>query len=153
MLIRNTPFPGTLLANKVTTTADPFRFIDEAVSTLFREADTGNRPWVPAVDIVEDKDTLTLKADVPEVDPANVKIQIENGTLTLQGERKFENRSEEKGSYHRIERAYGSFARSFVLPDTVDPEKVSADYKHGVLTIVLPKKELAKPRSIEVKLS
>jgi HSP20 family protein len=75
---------------------------------------------------------------------------MENGTLTLKGERKFEDRERAKG-YHRIERAYGTFARSFALPETVETEKVRADYKNGVLTVTLPKKEVAKPRSIKVE--
>ena len=86
------------------------------------------------------------------MDPKNVGIQIENGTLTLKGERKFEQEKNGKG-FHRIERSYGSFVRAFSLPDTVDAEKVKADYKNGVLTVTIAKKEVAKPRTINVEVN
>lgn len=112
----------------------------------------GSRPWNPGVDIYETENELVLKLDVPGVNQNEIDIQLENGTLTIKGERKFENASDSKG-YHRIERNYGAFARSFSLPDTVDSEKVRAEYKDGVLTILVAKKELAKPRSIRVEVS
>jgi HSP20 family protein len=93
-----------------------------------------------------------LKADLPDVKMENIDIQIENGTLTLKGERKFQGEENGKG-YHRVERSYGTFARYFTLPDTVDSEKVRADYANGVLTVTLPKKEVAKPRTIKVQVS
>ena len=93
-----------------------------------------------------------VKMDIPEVELKDVDIRLENYTLTVKGERKFENLADSK-AYHRIERSYGTFARTFTLPDTVDTEKVRADYKNGVLAIVLPKKELAKPRTIKVEIS
>ena len=96
---------------------------------------------------------MVLKADIPDVEPKNVAIQLENGTLTLKGERKFEEQKNGHKGYHRIERSYGSFVRAFSLPDTVDAEKVQADYKNGVLTVTLPKKEVAKPRTINVQIS
>jgi HSP20 family protein len=126
------------------------RLFQDSLSRLFSES--ASRPWSPAVDIFETDNELVLKADVPEVDPKNVAIQLENGTLTLKGERKFEDQKNGKG-FHRIERSYGTFTRAFSLPDTVDGEKVKADYKNGVLTITLPKKEVAKPRSINVEIS
>ena len=89
---------------------------------------------------------------MPDIDPKNVGIQLENGTLTLKGERKFEKESNGKG-FHRIERSYGKFVRAFSLPDTVEGDKVKADYKNGVLTITLPKKEVAKPRTINVEIN
>ena len=92
-----------------------------------------------------------MKADLPEVDPKNVGIQLENGTLTLKGERKFEEQRNGKG-FHRIERSYGTFVRAFSLPETVDGDKVKADFKNGVLTITLPKKEVAKPKTINVEI-
>ena len=93
---------------------------------------------------------MVIKADLPEVDMKDIHVEIENGTLTLKGERKFE--SEKKGAgYHRIERSYGSFARCFSLPETVEADKVKADYKDGVLSVTLPKKELAKPRTVKVE--
>ena len=125
------------------------RLFQDAVSRLFSEAPTA-RPWAPAVDIYENENELVLKADVPAIKLEDIKIEIENGTLTIQGERKFE-KSEGKGGYHRIERSYGSFVRCFSLPETVDPEKVNAEYTGGVLTVTLAKKEVAKPRSIKVE--
>ena len=123
------------------------RMFQDSLSRLFSEP--ASRPWAPAVDIFENENELVLKADLPEVDPKNVGIQMENGTLTLRGERRFEENKGGKG-YHRIERGYGSFVRAFSLPETIDPEKVSADYKNGVLTITLPKKEVAKPRTVNI---
>ncbi|MGA2602465.1 MAG: Hsp20/alpha crystallin family protein [Bryobacteraceae bacterium] len=110
------------------------------------------RPWVPAVDIFETENEWVLKADLPDVKLENVDIQIENGNLTLKGERKFQKEENGKG-YQRVERSYGTFARYFSLPDTVDSENVRADYANGVLTVKLPKKEVAKPRSIKVQVN
>jgi HSP20 family protein len=126
------------------------RLFHDSVSRLFGEP--ASRPWSPAVDIFETENELVLKADVPDVDPQNIGIQLENGTLTLKGERRYEENKNNKG-FHRIERSYGSFSRAFSLPETVDGEKVQADYKNGVLTITLPKKEVAKPRTINVQIS
>ena len=126
------------------------RLFQDSLSRLWGEP--ASRPWTPAVDIYETQNELVLKADVPDVDPKNVGIQLENGTLTLKGERKFEQQQNGKG-FHRIERSYGSFVRAFSLPDTVEAENVKADYKNGVLTITLPKKDVAKPRSINVEVS
>jgi HSP20 family protein len=126
-----------------------FRAFQDTVNRFLAEP-TGIRPWSPAVDIFETQDELVLRADLPGTQPREVAIQIENGTLTLKGERKFENAENSKG-YHRIERGYGTFARSFTLPDTVDAEKVKAEFSAGVLTITLPKKEVAKPRAIQVE--
>jgi HSP20 family protein len=124
------------------------RLFQDSVSRLLSEP--SSRPWSPPVDIFETENELVLKADLPEVDPKNVQIKVENGTLTLRGERKFEEAKGGKG-YHRIERSYGSFVRVFSLPDTVDSEKVTADYKGGVLSITLPKKEVAKPKTVEIQ--
>ena len=126
------------------------RLFQDSLSRLFGEP--ASRPWSPAVDIFETDNELVLKADVPDIDAKNVAIQLENGTLTLKGERRFEDQKNGKG-FHRIERSYGSFTRAFSLPDTVDGEKVKADYKNGVLTITLPKKEVAKPRTINVEIN
>ncbi len=110
------------------------------------------RPWVPPVDIKETENELIFKADVPDVDMNNIDVKLENGTLTLRGERKFEDKKDE-GGWHRVERSYGSFERVFTVPDTVNPEGVRADYKNGTLTITLPKKEVAKPRQIKIQVS
>jgi HSP20 family protein len=134
-------------------TADPFqglRFFEDAVTRLMNEPRTG-RPWSPAVDILETEDALTLKADLPDVKIEDIDIRVENGTMTLRGSRKFERDENVKG-YHRIERSYGDFVRSFALPPTVETDKVGAEYKNGVLTITLPKKETAKPRQVKVEI-
>jgi len=127
------------------------RLFQDTVNRLLSEQNT-TRPWAPPVDIFETDNALILKADVPDVDIKGVDIQIENGTLTLKGERKFEKDEKNKG-FHRIERSYGSFVRYFTLPETVDTENVQADYNNGVLTVTLPKKEVAKPKSIKVQVS
>jgi HSP20 family protein len=126
------------------------RLFQDSISRLFSEP--ASRPWSPAVDIYETENELVLKADLPDVDPKNVGIQVENGTLTLKGERKFEQEKNGKG-FHRLERSYGAFVRAFSLPNTVDAEHVKADYKSGVLTVTVPKKEVAKPRTINVEVS
>ena len=126
-----------------------FRSFQDAVSRMLSEP-RSQRPWTPAVDILETDNELIIKADLPDVDMKDIHVDIENGTLALKGERKFEQEEKDLG-YHRMERSYGSFARYFSLPDTVEPDKVKADYKNGVLTVSLPKKEIAKPRSIKVQ--
>jgi HSP20 family protein len=110
------------------------------------------RPWSPPVDIFETETELTFKVDAAGVSLADIDVQLENGTLTLKGERKFKKDDKVTG-YHRMERSYGAFARSFTLPETVDPEGVRADYADGVLTVTLAKKELAKPRTIKVNVN
>ena len=106
--------------------------------------------WAPSVDISETDGEYQIKAEIPDVKKEDVKVTLEDGVLTIQGERKHE--KEEKGKkYHRIERSYGSFVRSFTLPDLVDEEKVKAEFKDGVLNLQLPKSEKAKPKAIEVK--
>jgi len=106
--------------------------------------------WAPLVDISEDDQEYLIKAELPEVKKEDVKVTAEEGTLTIMGERKFA--KEEKGKkYHRVERAYGSFGRSFSLPDDASPAKVSAEFKDGVLTVHLVKSQKAKPQQVEVK--
>ncbi|MCC7498610.1 MAG: Hsp20/alpha crystallin family protein [Bryobacterales bacterium] len=100
----------------------------------------------------ETENELVVKADLPDVDQKDIDINVENGTLALKGERRFEKKTDNQG-YHRIERSYGSFVRYFGLPDSVDTEKVRAEYKNGVLTVTLPKKEAAKPRAIKVEVT
>ena len=124
------------------------RLFEDAFTRMLSEPRTG-RPWSPAVDIYETEHELVLKADVPDVELKDIDVRVENQTLTLKGERKFQQESSSKG-YHRIERGYGEFVRSFAVPSTVDTEKVSAEYQNGVLTVKLPKKDAAKPRQIKV---
>jgi HSP20 family protein len=133
------------------TVSDPLataRFFEDAFSRLLNEPRAG-RPWSPAVDIFETEDALVLKADVPDLDLKDIDVRVENQTLTLAGERKFDSEQSANG-YHRIERSYGQFQRSFSVPQTVDTEKVTAEYHAGVLTVKLPKKEAAKPRQVKI---
>jgi HSP20 family protein len=128
-----------------------FQSLQDTMNRFFAEP-AANRPWVPAVDIRETENDLVLKADVPDMKFEDIDVRLENGTLTLRGERKFEAQKDE-GGWHRVERSYGSFERVFTLPDTVNPEGVTADYKNGTLTVTLPKKEIAKPRQVKVQIS
>ena len=106
--------------------------------------------WSPLVDISEDDKEYLIKAELPEVKKEDVKVTAEDGTLTIMGERKFE-KEEKNKKYHRVERAYGSFMRSFSLPDNADANLVDAQYRDGVLTVNVGKSEKAKPRAIDVK--
>ena len=142
---------------------DPFRdlaSLHNRVGRLFEEGLCGlrgdqreealdSRAWAPAVDILEKDNEIVLRADLPGIDPKDVDIQVQNGTLTLRGERKFESDVKED-NFRRVERVYGSFVRSFSLPQTVDSEHVAAEYKNGVLEVTLPKRPEAKPRQIKV---
>lgn len=106
--------------------------------------------WAPRVDISETDREFTIKAEIPEVKKEEVKVAVDNGVLTIQGERKQEKEEKDK-KYHRIERFYGSFARSFTLPDNVDTEKIKASFKDGMLNLSIPKIEEPKRKAIEVK--
>jgi HSP20 family protein len=131
---------------------DPFaslRAVENAFSRMLTEPQT-NRPWAPSVDIYETENELVLKADLPDVDPKDIDVRVENSTLTLKGERKFDSAQPEKG-YHRIERSYGTFVRSFAVPNAFDTDKINAAYNNGVLTVSLTKKETAKPRQIKIE--
>ena len=127
------------------------RLFEDAFTRMVNEP-RATRPWSPAVDIYETENELVLKADVPDVDPKEIDVHVENQTLTISGERKFEQENTSKG-FHRIERSYGTFVRSFAVPNSFDTDKIGAGFKNGVLTVTLPKKEAAKPRQgkIEVK--
>jgi HSP20 family protein len=125
------------------------RLFEDAFTRMISEPQT-NRPWSPAVDIYETENDLVLKADLPDVDLKDVDVRVENQTLTISGQRQFEQQESSKG-YHRIERSYGNFQRSFALPNTFDTEKIAASFKNGVLTVTLPKKEAAKPRQVKVE--
>jgi HSP20 family protein len=139
---------------------DPFRDLVALQDQLFRTFDAAYRgardeeqsmvaTWSPLVDVFEDAEGITLKAELPEVDAKDVDIQIEGNTLTLKGERKLEHEDKRDG-YHRIERTYGAFSRTFTLPNTVDVEHITAASKDGVLRVFLPKKAETKPRQIKV---
>ncbi len=108
--------------------------------------------WTPACDIYEDEESVRARFELAGVDPKNVEVRFENGVLTLKGERKLEN-EEKRENYHRLELSYGTFTRSFSLPGTVDAEKIRAEAKDGILTVTVPKRADAKPRSIQVKVT
>lgn len=139
-----------------------FEDIEKRLSTIFGRAPiatSGEKKeamavaeWSPVVDISEDDKEYVVKAELPEMKKEEIKINVLDDVLSISGERKYE--KEEKGKkYHRVERAYGSFMRSFTLPEDADGSKVSAEYKDGVLNVRLPKSEKARPKSIEVKVS
>ena len=138
---------------------DPFRDLFRLQDQLFktfgeaygsREEGGLTSAWTPPVDVYEDNDAITLKVELPEVDAKDVDIQVEANQLTIRGERKLEN-SESRDNYHRIERTYGAFSRSFTLPSTVDTDHISAESREGVLRVVLPKRAETKPRQIKVQ--
>jgi HSP20 family protein len=105
--------------------------------------------WAPAVDIYETPNELVVKADLPDVNEKDIDVRVENNLLTIRGERKFE-KSVSEENYLRVERTYGAFSRSFSLPNTVNAEAIAAQYKNGVLTVTLPKREESKPRQVKV---
>ena len=125
------------------------RVFEDAFTRMLTEPQA-NRPWAPSVDIYETENELVLKADLPDVDLKDIDVRVENQTLSISGERKFENADTGKG-YHRMERNYGHFTRSFAVPNSFDTEKIAADYKNGVLSVSLPKKEAARPRQVKVE--
>jgi HSP20 family protein len=137
---------------------EPFRgaaTLQEQVNRLFGNVlehsgeESNLTTWAPAVDIYETEHELVVKADLPEIDPKDLDIRVENNILTIRGERKFEKKVNEE-NYLRVERAYGSFSRSFSLANTVNSEAIKADYQNGVLTLTIPKREEAKPKQIKV---
>ena len=146
-IVRWEPFRDLL-----TTQKEFDRLFRDAFSPFFREGELSTRTWAPPVDIYEDANNLMLKADLPGVDPKDVEIKVENGTLYLSGERKFEKEVREE-NYHRVERSYGAFSRSFSLPNSIDADKVVAEYKDGQLILTMPKREEAKPKTIKVNVS
>ena len=145
---------------------DPFRDLvglQERMNRIFEDSYRGvARPagdewalggsWAPVVDIYEHEGNIVLKAELPGVDPKDVDIRLENNVLTLRGERKFETEVKRE-QYHRVERAYGTFSRSFTLPNVVDTEKIKAEFKDGLLRVMLPKREEAKPKQISIAVS
>ena len=137
----------------------PFRGVSslqDQINRLFdgaldHSSDEGNlTTWAPAVDIFETEHNLVVKADLPDVKPEELDIRVENNILTIRGERKFEKKVNEN-NYLRVERSYGSFSRIFSLSNTVNTESIQADYKNGVLTLSIPKREEAKPKQIKVR--
>ena len=139
---------------------DPFRELhsfQKQMNRLFEDAmapapagrEGATAAWAPPVDVKETKDSLVFTAEVPGFKVEDLTLRVENGVLSLEGERRFEQESEEK-NWHRVERAYGRFFRSFSLPGNVDPQRISADLSDGVLTVQLPKREEARAKSIPI---
>src|SRR6266508_6826709 len=148
---------------KTLTRWEPLQEMEEfqnRLSTLFgRPQRRGNGreeitlpEWTPLADIAEDEKEYLIKAELPELRKEDVKVTVENGVLTISGERKFENEEKNK-KYHRVERGYGSFVRTLALPDDADADKVKAAFKQGILEVHLPKNEKAKPKQIEVNVA
>jgi HSP20 family protein len=141
--------------------ADPFRQFVELqrdINRLFEgnvakasQESAAINAWTPAVDIYEDSDAFLIKLELPEVNKDDVKVSLDDNKLSISGERKFENEDKREG-YHRVERSYGQFYRSFTLPPNVNVESINAQFTDGVLRLTLPKKEEAKPKQIEVKI-
>lgn len=129
-------------------TLAPWPDLDRWVDSFFAPTrrETSARPWAPAVDVLEDEKAIVIKADLPDVDEKDIKLELNDGMLTLKGERKFEKERKEE-DYHFIERSYGAFSRSFRLPDTVNENDIKAAYKNGVLEVTLPKREPEKKKA------
>jgi HSP20 family protein len=126
------------------------RLFEDAVSTArTEEKDMISSSWAPAVDIYEDEKQLVLTAELPGINEKDVDIKIEDNTLSIHGERKLEKETREE-NYHRIERAYGSFYRSFTLPNHIDQDKIQAEHENGVLKIIMPKKPELQPRKLKI---
>jgi HSP20 family protein len=122
---------------------------DRFVNRLFDASETGSQRWVPAMDLTEAEGHFVLKADLPGMSEEDIAIEVQDGTLTISGERKAEHENREQG-WHRIERQYGRFSRSLTLPEGVDPEGVNANFEQGVLSVSIPKPEERKPRRISI---
>ncbi len=126
------------------------RVFDSAVAGAEDGSNVVTSRWTPAVDIREDAERFVIAADVPGVDPEDIELTMENGVLTIKGERTLEAKDEGDNGYRRVERVYGSFYRRFTLPDTADAEAISANGRHGVLEVVIPKRAALQPKRIAV---
>jgi len=130
--------------------------LQRGINQLFDESfgvpreQVASKAWTPAVDVYEDEDSFLIKVELPEINRDDVKVNLNENTLSISGERRVEN-EEKRDNYHRVERSYGQFFRSFTLPPNVNAEGINAQFKDGVLRLTLPKKEEAKPRQIDVK--
>jgi len=143
------------------TRRDPFLNLanwQEQVNRMFESAFSGRREasplttWAPSVDIYETENELVLKADLPDLNEKDLDVQVENNMLTIRGERRFEQKVKEE-NYLRIERTYGSFSRTFSLPNTISSENIKAEYKNGVLTIEMPKRAGSKPKQVKISVT
>jgi HSP20 family protein len=145
-LMRHNPFRDLLaLSDRLS------RLAEDSTMSLANEGDFLTGSWSPAVDIFETDNAIVLKAELPGMTEKDIDLTVDRNLLTIKGERQFENEVN-KDNYHRVERAYGSFMRSFQLPATVDTTKVQAEQKNGILTVTLPKKEEEKPKKINIKI-
>jgi HSP20 family protein len=126
------------------------QFLSDTVNTYETENGRPVQDWVPAVDIFEDADAIQLHAELPGMEMKEIEVKVANNTLEIKGEKKIE-KQDKKENYHRVERVFGRFARSFRLPGTVNQEKIRAKYDRGILTITLPKREETKPKNITVE--
>jgi HSP20 family protein len=139
------------------TTSPEFRTLQSQMNRLFEpflgrafdDQDLASGSWVPPVDVVEEKDAILVSAELPGLRAEDVEIQYENGVLVLRGQRTFQQESSER-TYHRVERAYGTFVRSFTLPRSADPDKITASFQNGLLEVRVPKREEAKPKMIPI---
>jgi len=143
-IVRWEPFRDMVSAQR-----DFDRLFREAFSSHLGDTELSTRSWAPPVDIYETEDAIVLKAELPGVDPKDVEVRVEDNTLYLKGERKFQKEVKEQ-NYHRVERSYGSFARSFSLPNSISSDRVKAEFKDGLLTLTMPKREEAKPKTIKI---
>jgi HSP20 family protein len=125
------------------------RLFEDAVTSRGEEKDLVTSSWAPAVDIYEDENELVLTAEVPGIEEKDIEIKLEDNTLSIHGERKMEKETKEE-NYHRLERAYGSFYRSFTLPNYIDQEKIHAQHENGVLKITMPKRPELKTRKVKI---
>ncbi len=126
------------------------RLFSTNLSRVFGDENIARGAWTPSVDIYENKDQIVLEAELPGMSREEFEVTVENNVLTLRGERRFE-KHDESDNYHRVERAYGTFTRSFTLPQTVSPEQATAEYRNGVLRVTLAKRQEVKARRIEIK--
>lgn len=136
---------------------DPFKdlqAIQEKIDRIFEESlrgkDIASGLWTPAVDIYETDDAIILEAELPGMNEKDIEVRVEDNVLTIKGERKIEQERKEE-NYYRMERYYGAFQRSFTLPSNVETDKIRAEYKKGILKVLMPKKEQAKPKQIKVE--
>lgn len=143
---------NTLTHRDLSTWQDQVNRFFEGAFTPGRRAESDLTTWAPAVDIYEGQNELVAKVDLPGVDEKEIDIRLENNALTIRGERKFE-KSVNEENYLRVERAYGSFTRTFSLPNTVNTEGINASYNNGVLTVHLPKREESKPKQVKVNVT
>ncbi len=125
------------------------RLFEDAVTSRGEDKDLISSAWTPAVDIYENENELVLTAEVPGLEEKDVEIRIEDNTLSIKGERKFEKETKEE-NYHRIERSYGAFFRSFTLPNSIDQDKIQAEHENGILKITMPKRTELKPRKVKI---